>query len=111
MIFDGKKIITNDTELVEVFNNHYINIVEKPSGKKSRHVARDNDIENKRIATQVIKKYFENHPSIKQIQEHFQHQHIPSTPYTTTEEVKKLLQEVMPKKPQVLTKFLQNWLN
>ena len=28
MIFDGKKIITNETELVEVFNNHYINIVE-----------------------------------------------------------------------------------
>ena len=28
MIFDGKKNITNETELVEVFNNHYINIVE-----------------------------------------------------------------------------------
>ena len=56
MIFDGKKIITNETELVEVFNNHWINIVEKSSGKKSRHVARDNNIENKRIAIQVIKK-------------------------------------------------------
>ena len=31
MIFDGKKII-NKTELGEVFNNHYINIVEKSSG-------------------------------------------------------------------------------
>ena len=29
MIFDSKKIITNETELVEVFNNRYINIVEK----------------------------------------------------------------------------------
>ena len=47
---------------------------------------------------QVIKKYFENHPSIKQIQENFQHQHIPSIPYTTTEEVKKLLKEVNAKK-------------
>ena len=98
MIFDGKKIITNETELVEVFNNHYINIVEKSSGIKSRHVARDNNIENKRIAIQVIKKYFENHPSIKQIQENFQHKHIPSIPYTTTEEVKKLLKEVNAKK-------------
>ena len=68
MIFDGKKIITNETELVEVFNNHYVNIVEKSAGKKSRHVARGNNIENKRIG---IKKYFENHPSIKQIQENF----------------------------------------
>ena len=94
MIFDGEKIITNETELklVEVFNNHYINIVEKSSGIKSRHVARDNNIENKRIAIQVIKKYFENHPSIKQIQENFQHQHIPSIPYTPTEEVKKTAQ-------------------
>ena len=57
--------------LVKVFNNHWIYIVEKSSGKRSRHVARDNNIENKRIAIQVIKKYFENHPSIKQIQENF----------------------------------------
>ena len=89
MIFNGNKIIRNETELGEVFNNHHINIVEKSSGIKSRHVARDNNIENKRITIQVIKKHFENHPSIKQIQEYFQQQHIPSMPYTTTEEVKK----------------------
>ena len=65
MIFDGKKIKTNETDLNEVFSNNYINIVRKSSGKKPRHVARDNNIEKKRIATQVIKKYFENHPSIK----------------------------------------------
>ena len=34
MIFDGKKIQTNNTELVEVCNNHDINIVEKSSEKK-----------------------------------------------------------------------------
>ena len=33
MKFDGKKIITNETELVEVFSNHYINIVKKLSVK------------------------------------------------------------------------------
>ena len=27
MIFDGKKIMTNETELLEVFNNNRINIV------------------------------------------------------------------------------------
>ena len=61
MTFDGKKIITNETELVEIFNNRYINVVEKSSGKKLRHVARENNIKNKRITIQVIKKYFENH--------------------------------------------------
>ena len=54
MIFDGKKIITNETELVEVFNNHYINKVEKSSSIKSRHVAHDNNIENKRIAILLL---------------------------------------------------------
>ena len=73
------------------------NLQEK-SSKKSRHVARDKDIENKRIAIKVIKKYFENHPTIKQIQESFQHQLILSIPYTRTEEVKKLLKEVNAKK-------------
>ena len=72
MIFDGKKIITNETELVELFKNHYINIVGKSSDEKPRQVARDNNIENKRIAIQIIKKYLENHPIIKQIQENFQ---------------------------------------
>ena len=65
MIFDRKKIKPNETDLNEVFSNNYINIVRKSSGKKPSHVARDNSIEKKKIATQVIKKYFENHPSIK----------------------------------------------
>ena len=87
MILDDKKLITNETELVEILNNHYINIIEKSSGKKSGHVARDNNIENKRVAIQLIKKYVENHPSIEQIQETFQHQRITSIPYTTIEEL------------------------
>ena len=111
MIFDGKKIITNATELVEVFNNHCINIVEKSFGIKWRHVTCDNNIENKRIAIQVIKKYFENHPSIKQIQENFQHQHIPSIPYTTTEEVKKLLKEVNAKRNSGFDKIPPKMVN
>ena len=94
MIFDDNKTITNGTEQVEVFNNHYINIIEKSSCKNSRHFARNNNIENKRIAIQVTKKYFENHLSIEQVQENFQHQHITSIPYTTTEEAKKMLKEV-----------------
>ena len=50
MIYGRKKTITNETELVEVFNNHCVNVVEKLSGKKSRHVACDDNIDNKRIA-------------------------------------------------------------
>ena len=59
MIFDGKKIITW-TDLVEVFNNHCINIAEKPSGKKPRNVVRDINIEYKKITIQVIKNFWKS---------------------------------------------------
>ena len=42
MIFDSEKVITNETKLAEVFNNHYIITI-----RKSRHVARGNNIEKK----------------------------------------------------------------
>ena len=58
MKFDKEKIITNGIELVEVFNNHYINTIKESSRKKAKHVARVNNIENKRIALQVMKKVF-----------------------------------------------------
>ena len=58
MKFDKEKIIINEIELVEVFNNHYINTVEESSRKKARHVARDKNKQNKRIALQVMEKVF-----------------------------------------------------
>ena len=58
MKFDKEKIIINETELVEVFNNHYINTVEESSRKKARHVARDKNKQNKRTALQVMEKVF-----------------------------------------------------
>ena len=66
--------------------------------KKTAHFARYDNIEYKKIAIEVIKKYFENHPSIKQIQENYEDKHVPSLPYTTTEKVKKLLKEINAKK-------------
>ena len=37
MKFDKEKIITTEIELVEVFNNHYINTIEESSRKKAKH--------------------------------------------------------------------------
>lgn len=66
MIVRNDKIITDDSELVEVFNNEYINIVEKCSGIKPDH------LNNKRLASRLtvinnIKEKFKNHPSIVEI--------------------------------------------
>ena len=35
-----KKILSNENELVKVFNKHYINIIEKSSGQKPTNVAK-----------------------------------------------------------------------
>ena len=91
MILDWKKILINVTfEASWSFKQQHTHTfyIQKFSGKSTRHVKRDYNIENKRIAVQKIKKYFENHQSMKQIKENFQHKYIPSLPYTTTEEVK-----------------------
>ena len=57
-------IVTEDKELTEIFNDHYINIVEKSSGVKpcstADTVATDDD---RQIIRLILEKY-ENHPSI-----------------------------------------------
>ena len=49
MIFGSEKVIIDETKLVEVSKNHYIITI-----KKSRHVARGNNIE-KKVAIEVTK--------------------------------------------------------
>ena len=55
-------------------------------------------LKTKGLLFKKIKNNYENHLSIKQIQESFQHKHVPSLSYTTTKEIKKLLKEVNAKK-------------
>ena len=42
MFNHNKKVICNDHELVKVFNEHYINIIEKPTNITEKH-SFDND--------------------------------------------------------------------
>ena len=64
------------------------------AGRKQRYVARNNDIENKKIAIKVLKTYFEEDPSIKHIKKKFSTKYMPSTLYKTTEEFEKLYNEI-----------------
>ncbi len=61
--FPGKngKIITEDKQLTEIFNDHYINIVEKSSGREPCNVA---DIVDTDEVTTLILEEYQNHPSI-----------------------------------------------
>ena len=68
-IKDKDRFVDDEGKLVELFNNHYINIVEKTSGKPPENCF-GNYENNADIVNAIIKKY-ENHPSILKINENF----------------------------------------
>ena len=41
-------VITNDQELTEIFNDHYVDIIEKSSGRKPVNLANDTGISDDR---------------------------------------------------------------
>ena len=47
-------IVTDDQELTEIFNNHYVNIVESSSGKKPVSLAKDTGISDDRQIVRLI---------------------------------------------------------
>ena len=57
------KIITDDKELVKVFNDHYINIVEKSSGKKPSSIAEYALSSDDRFMVRLILQQYQNHRS------------------------------------------------
>ena len=62
-----KKIISNENELVKVFNKHYINIIEKSGGQKPTNIAKSYTTDNNKQAVELICNSYRNHPSIIKI--------------------------------------------
>ena len=54
-------------ELVRIFNNHSINIVERSCGTNPTNIAKEQEIEDNKKAVEVICKSFANHESAKAI--------------------------------------------
>ena len=55
------------TELVELFNEHYINTVEKSSGKKPLSLRNSSDASQDEMTVKEIIFVYGNHPSIRKI--------------------------------------------
>ena len=64
-IVDGKKIISDDFELVKTFNNHYINTVEINSSFKPLKITNQSK-DDLSVIDEIIRTY-QDHPSVKQI--------------------------------------------
>ena len=67
MLRKEKKIITDAKEIVQVLNDHYINVVERSCGKETTSVAKQSYLtDDIKIVDHVIRHY-EDHPSIRHI--------------------------------------------
>ena len=60
-------LIYNKQELVELFNEHYINIVENSPGKKPLSLGNPSDVSQDEMAVKEIISVYSNHPSIRKI--------------------------------------------
>ena len=102
MLIQDKNIISNENELVKVFNKHYINIIEKSGGQKPTNIAKKNSIDNDRQAVELICNSYRNHPNILKIKSNnktkgnINNNKIFSP--VSSDEVRKLLQQLKPRK-------------
>ena len=65
MLNHNNKIVCNDHELVKVFNEHYINIIEKSGGEKPTNIAEKYSFENDKQAIEIICNSYKNHSILK----------------------------------------------
>ena len=98
-LIDGKNVITGEYKLSQIFNKHYINIVEKSCGNKPNKIGTTlESLNDSDVIDRIIKSY-QNHPSVLKIKNKFgsdlnsfDFQQIKAS------EVKKLLKEIDIKK-------------
>ena len=67
------KIVTDDHDLYEIFNDYYINIVENTSGKKLSSIANANSIDDDREIVRLILDKYKDHQSILAIVQNPEH--------------------------------------
>ena len=65
----NNQIVTDDSELTEIFNNHYINIVEKTSGQKPCNISDTVKYDDDRLLVRLILEKYKDHPSVLTIRE------------------------------------------
>ena len=70
-------LICNEQDLVELFNKHYINIVEKSSGKKPLSLGNSSDASQDEMTVKEIISIHSNHLSIRKVK----HSCVPETKF------------------------------
>ena len=95
---DGNELIKDDKIFVELFNNHYINIVEKTSRLAPNCIGNpENPNLDKSTVLDMINKY-KDHPSITKIKELGINKTSFEFPEATTEDINKIIRKLNPNK-------------
>ena len=99
MLRGDNEMITDDKRLANLFNEHYINIVERSSGLKPEKNSHNEDFEKRIVSNNIIKKY-ENHFSITMsVKSHLKSDNtLTSTGRVTSNEVNLILKSLNTKK-------------
>ena len=63
-LVNNETIVTNDKELTKIFNDPYVNIVEKSSGKKPISLAKDTGFSDDRQIVRLILDKYKNYSSV-----------------------------------------------
>ena len=121
MLRKEKKIITDAKEIVQVLNDHYINVVERSCGKETTSVAKQSYLKDDiKIVDHVIRHY-EDHPSIRHIKKTYLLSLQPPSPKKkkkkttcsllkiTEQEIKKILKELSQKNRLELIRYPLSW--
>ena len=98
VIKNNDEIITNKNEIVELFNSHYVNIVEKTSGFPPETEGNPEVQENDAATVKSIIDKYQNHSSILNIKNNIKTDKTFDIPHATTEQINKIIKNLNPKK-------------
>ena len=119
MLRKEEKIITDTNEIVQVLNDHYINIVGRSCRRKPTSVAKQSHLTDDIKIVDHIVRHYEDHPSVRHIKKNVK------TPQNSTcsliaiseQEAKKILKKLSTEKingvdtiPLTLVKLAANYL-
>ena len=75
LLIQNNEIITEEKDLAETFNKHYINIVKKPSRIKPVNVAIIHNLRGNDTVINIIIEDYKNHPSVTKIKDIIEKKH------------------------------------
>ena len=68
MLNHNNKIICNDQQLIKVFNEHYINIIQKSGDEKPINKTKEHSFDNDKQAVTILCNSYKNHSSILKLE-------------------------------------------